>query len=204
MASLSVAGRIGIDGESEKTTIVNVTVQGFEYGMRFLFVHGSNTVLSSDIINCNNGIYSSYTKDNIIKNNNIQNCSQYGIFLNAGSDSNLIENNVLRGNEYAMRIKGSTLNLLKYNVLRENSKGIYFCCGARNNTVTRNSFYESGDWHASDQYQNIWDLNGVGNYWDDYPGNDLDNDGIGDEVYLITEGYSEDRFPIVDLSILDD
>ncbi len=203
MASSNIAGRIGIDGESENTTIVNVTVQGFEYGVRFLFVHGSNTVLSSDIINCNNGIYSSYTRDNVIKNNNIENCSQYGIFLNAGSDNNLVENNDFRDNEYAMRVKGSTLNLLKHNSFKDNSKGIYFCCGARNNTVTRNSFYESGDWHASDQYRNIWDLDGVGNYWDDYAGEDADGDGIGDIAYIITEGYSTDRFPIVDESFLE-
>jgi parallel beta-helix repeat protein len=202
-ASSNIAGRVGIDGESQNTTLVNLTVNDFEYGIRFLFVHGSNTVLSTNIIDCTNGIYTSYSKNNFIKNNNILNCSQYGIFLNAGSDNNLIENNVFRGNDYAMRIKGSTLNLLKYNRLIENNKGIYFCCGARNNTVTKNSFLISKDWHASDQYRNIWDQNGIGNYWDDYEGYDDNGDGVGDVVYTVTDGYSVDRFPIVDLIILD-
>ena len=141
---------------------------------------------------------------NIIKNCEIQNSTLYGIFLNAGSDDNLVEGNSISQSGYGMRIKSSTLNLIINNSILDNNKGMYFCCGARNNTVTRNRFINNTDWHASDQYNNIWNKEAVGNYWDDYSGSDTNGDGIGEVVYTISEGYSSDEFPIVAQSFFND
>jgi hypothetical protein len=45
--------------------------------------------------------------------------------------------------------------------------------------------------------QNQWDNSTVGNYWDDNDGEDMNNDGIVDEPYLITGSTDEDRYPLV-------
>lgn len=44
---------------------------------------------------------------------------------------------------------------------------------------------------------NIWDFEGVGNYWSDYSGVDIDNNGIGDTPYLIPSIANNvwDNFP---------
>ena len=198
-----VTGRIGIDIESENTIIENLMIQGFEYGIRILYENGSNTVVATTIQNCNTGIYTSYTQENTIRNCEIQNNSLYGIFLNAGSDYNLIDGNYIGGSEYGLRIKGSALNLIVNNTISNNNHGMYFCCGSRNNTVCQNRFVNNTVWHAKDQYNNIWNKDGVGNYWDNYHGNDTDDDGIGEDAYIISEGYSSDAFPIVDLSFFE-
>jgi hypothetical protein len=58
---------------------------------------------------------------------------------------------------------------------------------------------------------NQWDNGTIGNYWDDYNGSDLDDDGIGDTPYIIPgPGGNQDNFPIWDddpetpLSLIDE
>lgn len=44
---------------------------------------------------------------------------------------------------------------------------------------------------------NHWNTSTKGNYWDDYIGNDTNNDGIGDDPYHIFENESIDWFPLM-------
>jgi len=44
---------------------------------------------------------------------------------------------------------------------------------------------------------NIWYLNNIGNFWDNYLGYDTNNDGIGETPYIISQDpLIEDRYPI--------
>jgi hypothetical protein len=48
----------------------------------------------------------------------------------------------------------------------------------------------------AEQTANTWFYNGEGNYWDDYDGEDLDKDGIGNTPYVIT-GKNTDYYPLM-------
>jgi hypothetical protein len=39
--------------------------------------------------------------------------------------------------------------------------------------------------------------NCLGNYWDDYTGSDLDNDGIGDTPYMTDIDTDKDNYPLM-------
>ena len=43
-----------------------------------------------------------------------------------------------------------------------------------------------------------WDNKNQGNYWDDYNGKDLNNDGIGEIPYYISGGNNKDNFPLIE------
>jgi len=60
--------------------------------------------------------------------------------------------------------------------------------------LINNSLYSSYD-----ECENIWYNSTLkhGNYWDDYNGNDTNNDGIGDGSYIIPGGDNQDIYPLM-------
>jgi nitrous oxidase accessory protein len=57
---------------------------------------------------------------------------------------------------------------------------------SNNNVFYHNNFVGNIYNVYAEQTANIWCYNGEGNYWDDYEGEDLDKDGIGNTPYVIT------------------
>jgi hypothetical protein len=48
---------------------------------------------------------------------------------------------------------------------------------------------------------NIWDNGTTGNYWSDYVGQDVNNDGIGDSPYIINEN-NQDNYPLMEPTVI--
>ena len=65
--------------------------------------------------------------------------------------------------------------------------------------IFRNNFSFNAN-SSYDIFENSWSKNNVGNYWSDYEGNDINDDGIGDTPYFILPEYgsSKDPYPIID------
>lgn len=194
----------------------NVTITGFT------LIHSGNSTSASDYdsgidIHCNGntfshliikntrmGIWSYSSSNNKFENISLINNSYYGMYLYSSSNSNIIDHCVFYKNEatsgYALRIKTSKNNIVKNSYFGENNRGLYFCCGARDNIVYDNTFENNYQWNARDDVGNRW-YNGVelsGNYWDDYHGVDEDNDGIGDTPYNVSSGSArQDSFPLM-------
>jgi len=157
----------------------------------------TNNIINFNIFSNNNyGMYTQLAKSNSISSNIFTNNTLYGLYLVTASDNNLISDNKFTGNNYSIRIKGSIKNTVIKNLIINNDKGVYFCCGAKNNIAYNNVFINNTVWNADDSLGNTWDNGEVGNYWDDYTGIDANGNGIGDTPYLVG-GDKGDNYPLM-------
>lgn len=109
-------------------------------------------------------------------NNNFAYQNNYGIYLFYARNNNLFENNLTSNNQYGICVRRS---------------------GSINNIFYKNRFIGNPDNARDEVAGNQWDNGIIGNYYDDYVGEDKDDDGIGDTPYTIT-GSVIDNFPIWD------
>ena len=149
-----------------------------------------------------NGIYTSYSEYNRFEDNIFDSNTKYGMYLYTSSNFAETIENIFIDNYCGLRIKGSSHNNVTQNIFQENDQGVYFCCGARTNTVYHNTFLNNSIWNADDQVSgNNWDKGPTvgGNYWSDYIGVDADGDGFGDTPYNITKsGDKRDNYPLIE------
>ncbi|MHA2039562.1 MAG: right-handed parallel beta-helix repeat-containing protein [Promethearchaeota archaeon] len=162
--------------------------------------------------------YNHSISGNIIKGN-----SRYGINVFDHSDNNTISNNVIAQNSWrGIGITESSKNIIKENRVQDNFMGIEVIgiCElnhltmnkvsnnsdggisiggfSENNTAVENFILRHGtnfvfSWGPT----NTWNNSRIGNYYDNYWGEDSDNDGIGDTFFNFVGG-SVDWLPIVD------
>jgi parallel beta-helix repeat protein len=187
-------------------SIYGFTIQNARYGIRLESSSGS--IISNNIFTSNRieGISIANSSNNTISDNTVRN-NNYGIGLHWTLSApgpctyNTIINNIITDNHY----RGIEISLYhRYNkiignTISNNTKyGIKICCICNDNIIYHNNFKDNGQ-NAEDSYNNTWD-NGYpsgGNYWDDYNGSDIDNDGIGDTPYDISGGNNQDAYPLM-------
>jgi len=115
--------------------------------------------------------------NNAISYNTIRNSTGIGIRLNFDS-----VNNIITGNDIA-----------------NCSTGISILQGSCTGNVIYNNTFSQNTLHAIDDgVNNQWYNGSLGNYWDNYTGEDTNDDGIGDSAYIFISGTagSQDNFPI--------
>ena len=93
------------------------------------------------------------------------------------ADSNFITDNVC-----GMFLEGTKNNYFEHNVVAQNDVALQMYQNSTNNIFTENNFIDnlSPLSLVGIHTETIWNKNGKGNYWSNYEGYDLDNDGIGD------------------------
>ena len=157
---------------------------------------------------------------NIVKENEVFNNVNGGIFTELGSNTNKILGNNIYGNEYGIYLSGNGYNQILENNITNNDYGIYNEGTSNYNNVSKNyvannSLYGIYIWTSNQNYislnnfskntingyddgtNNQWDYNSFGNYWDNYAGVDVNDDGIGDTAYDVPPfGGSVDNYPI--------
>lgn len=137
-----------------------------------------NNTVSENIVkeNQNTGIYLYNSSNNVVKDNQISDNFGFGISISTTSSNNIMKDNLI-------------LNTDEY--------GAYIDTTSRDNIFSNNSFINNDINARDDGINNNWDNGTLGNYWDDYSGNDKNDDGIGDIPYNIS-GFagSVDNFPI--------
>jgi len=172
----------GIYVESSKVTLTSLIVQDNQHGILLYSAENCDIYFNKIIDNVNSGIAlevdSNYNwiAGNTISNNNI------GIHLNIAT-GNEITHYKLGENEI-------------WNKIDNNEYGIFSSVASKDNSIYHNNVMENTQ-NAYDEGTNIWDDGERGNYWDDYTGEDLDGDGIGDTPYPIPGGDNQDNYPMM-------
>ena len=167
-------GFMGYDSVNQSIISNNVILNTYTG----IYLNGDNNEIYNNEIsyNYNYGIVIDDSLNLEIKYNNITNNGNNGIYLVSYSYESEISNNIISNNNIGLAIDNRSENGLIYN-----------------------NYFENNYLNAQDNgTNNNWDNGSIGNYWSDYTGVDLNNDGIGDIPYNISgTAGSVDHFPIV-------
>ncbi len=159
-------------------------------------INNSNSHRLSDNMLENNsyGMHLFYASLNHVANNTFENNRDYGCYAYTSANRNEFVDNVFVNNKYALRIKAEDNQVIR-NYFKDNKRGIWFCCGAKDNIAYHNTVLNSTDKNGDANFMgNLWyDPLLGGNYWGDYAGVDDDGDGFGDTPYIVDEQH--DRLP---------
>jgi parallel beta-helix repeat protein len=186
----------------------NVTITGMnitETDAALEVAYSSEINISyNNISNSYAGILLWCSSNAIIQYNNLSFADgDANIFLH-GSDYNTIrQNNISFFHlwESGIIVSQSDYNVIKNNTITSNNKWGIWSLSALNNEFYHNNFLENLPYNAKDQGgYNQWDNDypSGGNFWDDYDGEDSDEDGIGDTPYSIPPNEdTKDWYPLM-------
>jgi parallel beta-helix repeat protein len=180
-----------------------------DYGIDFGHLSGpsskNNTAKNNEIYsNTNAGIYVSASEgNNSIVGNRIHD-NAFGIVLDH-TQQNGVSGNLITDNTYGIYMRNAIQDTIEQNLLQNNVVGIHLE-GSNGNNIFHNNFAGNTVQVEGASY-NTWDDDypSGGNYWNDYPGQDLCNgpdqnitgsDGIGDSIYRI-DADNIDRYPLM-------
>jgi len=210
---------IGLSGSSEGNTIIrNNSLMNYWIGMLvmgnritiqnnsiygnmsvgiYYIVGNNNTILYNTFTNDGIAFLSTYFNYSVIENNNFYNneigiASGYSRYtqirnnsINLGDTSGIelayAYNNTCYNNTIT-NISGDAFNISYYS-----DYNTFYSNVMKNNT--RNAFDDGSDTWYNQEYS-------FGNYWDDYNGSDLNNNGIGDAAYYISGSVNQDLYPL--------
>jgi len=169
-------GGITVGGNSDEcyyNNIFNNSLNNLQHGLKISGGNCRYNNIQGNVINnisvCGLMIDSCYYnnfQNNIINNSGGEHGVSHAVRLWSGSYCNFTGNTIENSEgEYALSLLGAEFNLIYNNSFI-------------NNNVTSQAFDE--------RENNQWDNGSIGNYWDDYSGVDLNDDGIGDIPYIIS------------------
>lgn len=178
---------------SEDLHIAHNRVTASRYGLHFMYSH--HTVLEGNELEGNSvGIYLMYSNAITLRGNRMSNnrgASGYGIGLK-DCDDIVVESNTIVANRVGIYVDNSpssvdSTGLIRANTIAYNEVGLLATPNTHGNVFTRNGFRENETGVATlgrgELTSNAFAQDGVGNYWSDYAGFDLDADGVGDVAY---------------------
>ncbi len=180
--SIDINKSVSLIGENKDTTIINGKNESDVVSIIVPMINITGFMIRSSIVSAS-GVKILYTSNlnkiygNIISNNN------FGITV-IGSNNNFVFNNTISNNlQIGIFVTGILFTFV--------SPKCSF-----NNTIYHNNFINNSQ-HSYDECNNSWFYQNEGNYWDNYTGLDKNNDGIGDEPYVISGEGNVDEYPLM-------
>ena len=190
---------------SNNNELIGNYLHDLRYGVHYMYSY-HNLVSSNRTVNTRTGYALMQSKFLTVTNNISENDSNYGILMNFITQST-IQNNRVSGVQNnravseggasgssltegkAMFIYNALFNQIRGNHFSDSDLGVHMTAGSEDNVFTGNAFVNNREQvkYVATRHQN-WSHDGVGNYWSDYLGWDMDADGIGDTQYEPTDG----------------
>lgn len=183
---------------ARNASIIGFTIKG---GAAGIFLHGKKDqpvktiVKHNRVVDCTYGIYVYWSNGSIIADNIVENNTK-GIFV-YWSSARILKNTV-KNNKYGIYLDGSRISTVENNLIEDNKYGVfidYLSC----NRIYRNNFIDNDcNAYVNEETESIWNSSFpfIGNYWSNYNGTDADQDGIGDEPYIINKN-NVDNYPLM-------
>lgn len=185
----------GIYSEFDNTLISSCTIKDCETGV-FLRNGSENQITTCIFANntqCGYLVQSDYA--------HVANCYVYenniGFYFYYTDNARMKSCNISNNLDTGVLISDSHANLFTLNHLMNNSFAVILVNNCEGNMFYSNSILSNRQMQVLDNCNNSWDNGHIGNYWDDYAGNDSNDDGIGDTAYEIVQ-VSKDRFPLME------
>lgn len=163
-------------------TLSNNMAYGQRYGIHYMY--SNHNSLMQNVLHDNlGGIAMMNSSFNTIRKNQTYRNSNDGILVK-DLDDNIIEENISFNNRQALFMYNSNRNKLSNNLFAASLVGLNITAGSDENIFIRNSWVENvSQVKVDDPLKNRWDDGVNGNYWSNYTGYDLDDNGTGDVVY---------------------
>lgn len=187
----------GCDGSSisnNRITKTSITA------IRIEFTSDGNKIQNNYILE---GLYGIYIWDrcdnNDILNNTIIRQSSRGISIDHQCESNTVANNFLLNNRDGIRVIDNSIDTIITNNTIQTSYGYGLrISGTSLNTLVYQNYFIYNDIQVQNyESSTMWNYTTLGNYWSNYSGYDLDDDGIGDIPHpIISDAFGMDYYPI--------
>ncbi|BBB25646.1 nitrous oxide reductase family maturation protein NosD [Amphritea japonica] len=185
---------------SNGNELIGNHLHDLRYGVHYMYSY-HNLVKDNFTRNTRTGYALMQSKYLTVIGNRSKNDANYGILMNYITNSTLKNNRVegvqnnrnphmqqstnLAGLEgKALFIYNSLFNEIRDNLFAESDMGIHLTAGSEDNVLSGNAFVSNKEQvkYVATRTQD-WSDKGVGNFWSDYLGWDMDGDGIGDVEY---------------------
>jgi parallel beta-helix repeat protein len=189
----------------------NVTVEGFtiigadNYGQAGIYLTSAanncvvkNNICGQDEQNFNYyGIYVNAGGFHTLSHNLCQQNKKYGIYLGQSNHNTIVKNTCQLNQRTGMHLTQSQNNVIYKNIVKYHSKyGLNLSYNSNNNIIFLNSFisndcgnvyskWSANTWQKTSPVNHSLGHGFLGNYFDDHPLNDRNEDGITDTFYML-------------------
>jgi nitrous oxidase accessory protein len=186
---------------SDHNDIFRNSVTELRYGIHFMYANNARIVDNVFRDNLTGGslMYSNdlYFEDNEFSRSQSK-ASGYGLLFKDVDNVEMLHNS-FHHNRIGLTFEGAPFTPGAYVRLRDNLIGFNQLAIAMSTTVGAqfggNTFVgnlrQADTTGGSIEHHNSWQIDGRGNYWDDYRGYDADGDGMGDIEYRYRPAYGE-------------
>lgn len=186
------------------TLIKHNEVSGVRYGLHYMYAD-SNVFLQNKFHDNVAGAAVMYSKGITVRNNifaHNRGFSSFGILFQDCSGMT-VDSNIIADNVVGIFCEATMNNQFRHNIIAQNDVALQMFQNSTGNAFTENNFIDNLNplWIIGKRTETRWNANGRGNYWSQYDGYDLNDDGIGDIPLKIQNvfNYLEGQYPNIRL-----